>query len=179
MVALFAGKLVGWKRPFDLLRALPSVPGCWAVFAGDGTLHAELEAEAAKLGVRDRCLFLGFVNQTELPAVYTASDVLVLPSAHEPFGLVVNEAFACGTPAIVSEACGAAGDLVRDRETGFVVPVGDVEALGDRLRGLAGDRRALREMGDRARARVDEWGPLQNVEAFAKACLSLRGEAAA
>jgi glycosyltransferase involved in cell wall biosynthesis len=177
-VALFVGKLVPWKRPFDLIRALQSAPDCWAVFAGDGSLRAELEAEADRLGVLDRCRFLGFANQTELPAVYAASDILVLPSAHEPFGLVVNEAFACGIPAIVSEACGAAGDLIREGETGFVVGVGDVESLANRLRALERDRQLLREMSARARARVDDWGPAQNCEAFARACLSLRGEAA-
>jgi glycosyltransferase involved in cell wall biosynthesis len=178
LVALFAGKLVPWKRPFDLLRALPSAPGCWGVFAGDGSLRAELEAEADRLGVRDRCRFLGFVNQTELPAVYATADVLVLPSAHEPFGLVVNEAFACGTPAIVSDACGAAGDLVREGVTGFVIGVGDVNALGDCLQGLDGGRRHLQQLAAAARARVDEWGPPQNMEAFVKACLSLRAQAA-
>jgi glycosyltransferase involved in cell wall biosynthesis len=178
IVALFVGKLVPWKRPFDLLRALPSAPGCWGVFAGDGRLSSELEAEADRLGVRDRCRFLGFVNQSGLPEVYATADVLVLPSAHEPFGLVVNEAFACGTPAIVSEACGAAGDLVRENETGFVIPVGDVKALSDRLQRLDRDRQLLKQLAVRARARVDQWGPAQNSEAFANACLSLRGQAA-
>jgi glycosyltransferase involved in cell wall biosynthesis len=148
------------------------------VFAGDGRLSSKLEAEADRLGVRDRCRFLGFVNQSGLPEVYATADVLVLPSAHEPFGLVVNEAFACGTPAIVSEACGAAGDLVRENETGFVIPVGDVKALSDRLQRLDRDRQLLKQLAVRARARVDQWGPAQNSEAFANACLSLRGQAA-
>jgi glycosyltransferase involved in cell wall biosynthesis len=169
-VALFAGKLVAWKRPLDLLQAVAASGRWWAVFAGEGDLKTALEREAARLGVADRTRFLGFVNQKALPDVYGAADLLVLPSEHEPFGLVVNEAFACGLPAIVSDACGAAGDLVRDGETGFVVAAGDVDALADRLRSLADERPLLRRLGRQARARIAAWGPGQNLEAFAGAC---------
>jgi glycosyltransferase involved in cell wall biosynthesis len=90
---------------------------------------------------------------------------------------VVNEAFACGVPAVVSEACGAAGDLVWDGETGFVIGVGDVEALAGCLRKLASGPEVVRKMGARARERISEWGPGQNAEAFARACLELAGKA--
>jgi glycosyltransferase involved in cell wall biosynthesis len=96
--ALFVGKLVEWKRPGDLLRAAAIVPDSWVVFGGDGVLQSRLTELAASLRISERVRFLGFMNQTELPAVYRGADVLVLPSAFEPFGLVVNEAFACGIP---------------------------------------------------------------------------------
>ena len=108
--------------------------------------------------------FLGFMNQTELPAVYRAADVLVLPSAFEPFGLVVNEAFACGTPAIASDACGCVEDLIVEGETGFSFPSGDVAALADRLRWIQ-DPGARERMAAGARARISEWGPEANLEA--------------
>ena len=173
IVALFAGKLVPRKRPGDLLEAAVLVPGLYVVFAGEGSLRTTLErrAEAPKLAGRAR--FLGFVNQQGLPEVYMASDVLVLPSEHEPFGLVVNETFSCGVPAIVSDACGAAGDLVRNGETGYVVSVGDVAALAERLALLARDPELRRTMGEKARARIAEWGPKQNAEAFAQACRTI------
>jgi glycosyltransferase involved in cell wall biosynthesis len=172
-VALFCGKLVPWKRPADLLEAAVDIEPLHVVYAGDGSSRAALETLARNLGILPRVRFLGFVNQRQLPEVYAAADVLVLPSAHEPFGLVVNEAFACGLPAVVSEACGAAGDLVKDRETGFVVPVGDRAALADGLRTLAAAAELRRLMGEKARARVSEWGPEQNAEAFARACLEI------
>jgi glycosyltransferase involved in cell wall biosynthesis len=77
--------------------------------------------------------FAGFKNQTELPAVYAAADCFVLPSTIETWGLVVNEAMASGLPAIVTEACGCAPDLVANGETGYVYPAGDAPQLWDRL----------------------------------------------
>ncbi|MDR7545255.1 MAG: glycosyltransferase family 4 protein [Armatimonadota bacterium] len=174
-VALFAGKLAPWKRPGDFLGALSRVPGAFGVLVGEGPLRPELEARASHADLRGRVRFLGFVNQRALPEVYAASDVLVLPSEHEPFGLVVNEAFCSGLPAIVTEACGAAGDLVRDGETGYIVPVGDADALADRLRRLAADPDLRRTLGAAARWRIHNWGPEQNVHAFAEACLVLTG----
>ena len=77
--------------------------------------------------------FVGFVNQTRMPEVYAVSDILVLPSYSETWGLVVNEAFACGLPAIVSDRVGCAPDLVMDGLTGSTVPAGDVGRLADAI----------------------------------------------
>lgn len=169
-VALFVGKLVPWKRPADLLEAAARVKGLRVVFAGDGSLRADLQSRASLPDLRGRVKFLGFVNQQALPQVYAASDILVLTSEYEAFGLAVNEAFACGLPAVVSEACGAAGDLVREGETGHVVPVGDIDALANRLRNLARDRDLRSAMGERARARISEWSLAQNLDGFVEAC---------
>lgn len=174
-VALFVGKLAPWKRPGDFLEALSRTPGAFGVLVGEGPLRPELEARASHADLRGRVRFLGFVNQGALPAVYAAADVLVLTSEYEPFGLVVNEAFSCGLPAVVTEACGAAGDLVRDGETGYIVPVGDVDALAGRLRRLAGDPDLRRVLGAAARSRIEEWGPEQNARALAEACFMLTG----
>lgn len=176
MVVLYCGKLVPWKRPQDVVDAIAELSRVEAVFAGEGHLRLELEARARDLGCADRVRCLGFVNQEALPGVYAAADVLLLPSEHEPFGVVVNEAFACGRPAIVTQACGAAGDLVVDGETGFVVPVGDVSALRTRLDLLARDGTLRYELGRKARDRIAEWGPDQNVDAVVHACHRLAGE---
>jgi glycosyltransferase involved in cell wall biosynthesis len=169
-VGLFCGKLVRWKRPADVLEAAAAVEGLYAILVGEGPLRRDLEEKAHRLGIDDRVRFLGFVNQRQLPETYGAADFLVLPSEHEPFGVVVNEAFACGRPAIVSKACGSAGDLVTDGETGFAVDVGDVRGLADGMRVLA-DPETRRVMGEKARARVAEWSPTRNVEAFVEACV--------
>lgn len=168
-VCLFVGKLVPWKRPGDLIEALAAVDGAVAVFAGDGELRPSLERLAKELGVDERVRFLGFVNQTELPSVYVGADVLVLPSSYEAFGVVVNEMFACGGTAIVSDACGAVGDLVIDGETGLVVPVGNIAALGDALETMT-DIEHRRRMAAAAEVQLAGWDLDANAEAFVDAC---------
>ena len=116
---------------------------CLAVFVGAGELEKDLRAAAATLGVRAH--FAGFRNQSELPAYYAAADVVVLPSESETWGLVVNEAMACGTPAIVSDAVGCAPDLIEEGKTGFVFPVGDASALATQLDRLVRTRHQREE----------------------------------
>ena len=85
------------------------------------------------MGVNVR--MLGFVNQSELPGIYASADVLVVPSDfRETWGLVVNEAMACGTPAVVSVAVGCAPDLIMEGLTGAIFPCGPGGAASD-LRG--------------------------------------------
>jgi glycosyltransferase involved in cell wall biosynthesis len=167
-VALFCGKLQSWKRPGELLEAFAHANASRShlVFAGDGPLHQELEQRAASLGLADRVHFLGFVNQSGLPPVYVASDLLVLPSDYEPFGLVVNEAMICGCPAVVSDRVGAKYDLVREGVTGSVFPCGDVDALAATMRSLLTDRPRLAKMSGAARERLTSWTPEMNVESF-------------
>jgi glycosyltransferase involved in cell wall biosynthesis len=169
-VALFCAKLQAWKRPGDLFDAFAraNVKESYLVLAGDGALRAELEHRAQALGVVNRVRFLGFVNQSGLPPVYAASDVLVLPSEYEPFGLVVNEAMLCGCPAIVSDRVGAKYDLVREGETGCVVPCGDIAALANLLGALLTDRPRLARMGAAAKERMKSWTPEMNVDTFAR-----------
>ncbi|WP_425066191.1 glycosyltransferase family 4 protein [Reyranella sp.] len=129
---LFVGRLVESKRPMDLVlaaaRLAASGESVELVIAGAGELQAPMEEAARAGGVAAQ--FLGFVNQSGLPAVYASADALVLPStAVETWGLVVNEAMACGVPAVVSDAVGCGPDLVEPGVTGAVAPMGDVSAL--------------------------------------------------
>lgn len=167
-VVLFCAKLQPWKRPQDLLRAFAKAacPDAYLVFAGDGALKPALESEARALGICSRLRFLGFVNQSGLPEVYTASDILVLPSEYEPFGLVVNEAMLCRCPAIVSDKVGARFDLVKEGETGYVFPCGDVDTLAATLSRALRDRQLLRRMGEKARARMANWSHVDYAEAL-------------
>jgi glycosyltransferase involved in cell wall biosynthesis len=137
-IALFVGKLVDNKRPLDLVDASAimnkrGVP-VQVVIAGDGPMRGKVEAAARSRGVS--LTLLGFRNQSELPAIYRAADVLVLPSASETWGLAANEALACGTPVIVSDRAGCARDLVSPVKTGAVYPMGVVTALADALRSV-------------------------------------------
>jgi glycosyltransferase involved in cell wall biosynthesis len=170
-VVLFCAKLQPWKRPQDALRAFAkaNVPNSFLLFAGEGPLRKDLEDEARAQGLAEQVRFLGFVNQSQLPGIYKASDWLVLPSESEPFGVVVNEAMLCGCPVIVSDRVGARYDLVQEGETGFIYPCGDVEALAQILREVLPDRERLRKMGEAARKRMETWSPRENIEAFVQA----------
>jgi glycosyltransferase involved in cell wall biosynthesis len=90
-----------------------------------------------------------------------AGDVFALLSAHEPWGVVVNEAAACGLPLVLSDRVGAARDLLRDGENGMLVPAGDVDAAADALRRLAADPELRARMGTHSRelARGFGYGP--------------------
>jgi glycosyltransferase involved in cell wall biosynthesis len=167
VVILFCAKLQAWKRPFDVLRAFAkcNLSDALLVYAGEGPLHSQLVAEAMALGVGARVRFLGFANQTQLPAIYKSVDVLVLPSEYEPFGLVVNEAMCCGCAVIVSDRVGAGRDLVAPVCPEFIFPCGDIHALSDILTRVASGGVNLREIGLRATSRVRLWSPQENIEA--------------
>jgi glycosyltransferase involved in cell wall biosynthesis len=166
-VILFCAKLQPWKRPGDLLRAFAEarLSDALLVIAGEGPLRAELESQAAVLGIARRVRFLGFVNQSQLPAVYTSADLMVLPSEYEPFAVVVNEAMCCGCPVAASDHVGAARDLVAPVRQEFVFPCGDVAALAMLLKDALADRASLASLVRAAVAHMHTWSPERNIAA--------------
>jgi glycosyltransferase involved in cell wall biosynthesis len=170
-VILFCAKLQPWKRPLDLLRAFAqaNLSDALLVFAGEGGQHSELETEASALGIANRLRLLGFMNQSQLPAVYTSADVMVLPSEYEPFAVVVNEASCCGCPSVVSDRVGAAWDLIAPVELRLIFPCGNVSALAALLHDLCADRARLRQLGEAAKNRIATWGPQNTVESTVEA----------
>ena len=168
---LFCAKLQPWKRPMDLLQAFAKVQieNAKLIFAGEGPLRAELESQAIKLGLSRQTSFLGFVNQSRLPILYTVVDLMVLPSAYEPFAVVVNEAMCCGCPVMASEQVGAARDLVTPIAPDFVFPAGDVAALAMRLAAVLQNRERLRLLRDAWLAHIKTWSPERNIEATIEA----------
>jgi glycosyltransferase involved in cell wall biosynthesis len=153
-VALFAGRLVDSKRPLDLIRALahPALPDdVWGLFVGSGPLESEIRALASSL--KARAVFAGFRNQRALPACYVAADWLVLPSdGRETWGLVANEALACGLPVVVSQSAGCAADLAVGL-AGRTFPTGEIGALAA---AMAATRADVASRADQVRAAVDE-----------------------
>jgi glycosyltransferase involved in cell wall biosynthesis len=166
-VVLFCAKLQPWKRPLDLLRAFAqaNLPHALLVFAGEGSLRPKLEEEAATLSISSQVRFLGFVNQSQLPAVYTSADVMVLPSEYEPFAVVVNEAMCCGCPVIVSDRVGAGRDLVAPVCPEFIFPCADINALASLLSTLAADPVSIKNLRRRCLAHAQTWTPARNVSA--------------
>jgi glycosyltransferase involved in cell wall biosynthesis len=153
-VVLFAGKLLPFKRPLDIIEAA----GCISrerrpitvLVAGSGPLEAEMRCRAAQIGVK--LVLLGFQNQSEMPACYAASDVLVLPSTRrETWGLVANEALACGRPIIVSDAVGCGPDLAADGVVGRTFPMGDHQRLADAIGSVLEEPPAFEDIQERSR----------------------------
>jgi glycosyltransferase involved in cell wall biosynthesis len=170
-VVLFCAKLQPWKRPSDVLRAFVAadVPGAYLIIVGDGPLRVSLETEARDLGVYDRVRFLGFVNQTGLPAVYRSADLMVLPSEYDPCPVVVCEAMICGCPVVMSDKILGRLDLVEHGVTGFVFPCGDIGVLSRTLSAVLRQPAKLAELGRAAYSRMETWTPAANVDGVAKA----------
>ena len=167
-VVLFCAKLQPWKRPLDVLRAFAraNVADAFLVYAGEGPQRAELEAEAAALGVSGRVRMLGFVNQSQLPGAYRAADLFVLPSEYDQCPVVVCEAMLCGTPVILSDAIRGRLELIDPGKNGFVYRCGDLDALAAILREALPDRERLQEMSAAARRRMETYSPREYIEAI-------------
>jgi glycosyltransferase involved in cell wall biosynthesis len=123
---LFVGRLVEAKGIEDLVRAREGVDVPELLVAGTGPLEATLrEVEGVRL--------LGFEPPERLLELYALAERTIVPSRFEPWGVVVNEALACGCPVVVSDAVGAARDLVRPGHDGWIFPAGDVDSLAKAL----------------------------------------------
>lgn len=151
-VVLFVGKLIPRKHPEALLRIAEKLPHVHVVFVGSGPLEPSLIAEAQRIRTSN-ISFLGFVNQSQLANVYALSDIFVLPSEREPWGLVLNEAMAAGLPSVVSSDVGAVPDLILHGETGFVFSTGDWDAMTTLVQQLGTDVELRRRIGTAACAR--------------------------
>jgi glycosyltransferase involved in cell wall biosynthesis len=152
---LFLGQLGERKGTTELLQALadPRVRALdWTlVLAGDGEVES-LYARAQSLGLAERCSFLGWIEHDQVTRLLSNSEVLVLPSHAEGLPVAILEAMAFGL-AVVTTPVGASEDAITDRETGMLVPGGDVEALVGCLVELMSDADLCRSLGRAAQAR--------------------------
>jgi glycosyltransferase involved in cell wall biosynthesis len=105
--------------------------GIHLIMVGNGILEANLKMLATD---KPYIHFLPFQNQQKMPVVYRMGDVYCLPSVSETWGLGINEAMACGRPAITSHKVGGAIDLIREKETGLMFTSGNMKELGEKLR---------------------------------------------
>jgi len=160
---LFVGRIEPLKGIDTLLRALARMredcardlcPYYLAIIGGDpedpsqppDSEVARLKNLCHHLGLDDMVVFLGKRDQTTLPYYYSAALCLVMPSFYESFGMVALESMACGTPVVTSNAGGLAY-LVRNGETGFTVPTGDITSLADTISRLLLDDDLRRKIG--------------------------------
>ena len=175
-IILFCGKLIPKKDPETLIRALGRLVGASnrvgtseghvlanaatrpvLLVVGDGELRAHLESVAEQVAP-GAVRFLGFKNQTELPAFYGLCDVFVIPSLFEPWGLVVNEVMNAGKPVIASDQVGSSADLVEPGINGEIFKAGDAEDLAQKLKRICDEPEFRSDASRRSLSRIQSWG---------------------
>lgn len=172
---LFVGRYAPEKgidtliKAYQIYRQESRAP--WELWcAGAGPLQERLVAAGA--------LDLGFIQPDSLPDVMERAAGFILPSRFEPWGVVVQEAAACGLPLLCSDACGAAEHLLRDGLNGFLFPAGDAEALADGMLRLSRLEHQVREaFGARSHELSRQYTPERWVETLVSglARLPLKG----
>jgi len=160
---LFVGRLVPEKGGFELLSAYAKLDESMRqqiglVLAGDGACRQQLESQASSIvpgGVR----FAGFAQRDQLAIYYALAEMLILPTYTDTWGLVVNEAMACGLPVVVSRVAGCAADLVKENWNGLLVTPKDVPSLTSAMRSLADQPDLRASMGANSMGRISAYSP--------------------
>jgi 1,2-diacylglycerol 3-alpha-glucosyltransferase len=160
---LFVGRSVKEKGIFDLLDAYEQLDAelrrsIGLVFVGDGSDSRELQKKALKIQPGE-IRFPGYVHREELPKIYGLAEAMVFPTHTDPWGLVVNEAMACGLPVIATSVAGCTSDLVQDNWNGFIVAPGDPSSLANAMEKLATDQELQRQMSSHSRERIQAYSP--------------------
>ncbi|MBV8050941.1 MAG: glycosyltransferase family 4 protein [Acidobacteriaceae bacterium] len=172
---LFVGRLEPEKGIFDLLDAYLALPGqvqrdLGLVFVGDGSArsHLKRQVEAAN---SDLIRIIGFLQREQLAILYGLADIFVFPTHTDPWGLVVNEAMACGLPVICSKAAGCAADLVDDAN-GRLVGTADVAQLLAALNELASNPKMRLSMSQQSLRKIQQYSPEACAAGIANAVLA-------
>jgi glycosyltransferase involved in cell wall biosynthesis len=167
---IYVGRLSKEKNITTLLDAFCKVKrnnkqaSKWGlIIIGDGPEKQVLQQKVTDLQIAD-VSFVGGLAWGSVPNYYALSDVFVLPSMSEPWGLVVNEAMVCGLPVIVSNRCGAAYDIVRDGENGFTFEPHDVEVLAQKLAFFMDNPEEIERMGKNSRNIIADYSPQHAAE---------------
>jgi len=162
---LASSRFVQKKNIFSILYAYADYLRCsgenpWKlVLLGDGPLRSAIAGLREDLGLTDMVLMPGFKQYPELPIYYGLAGAFVHASNSEPWGLVVNEAMACGLPVVVSSRCGCAPDLVKDGRNGFTFDPYDIDALSRHLGYIASAECPRDSMGEHSRMIISDWSP--------------------
>ena len=166
---LYVGSFIERKGVMHLIKAFKSMgrDDASLILVGDGPQIGEYEQY-----IREHQLpnvnFVGFQQKNEIVKYFHISDIFVLPSHVEVWGLVVNEAMACSLPVVVSDQTGAARDIVEDGINGYTYPSDDTKALASRLNELLNDEKKRIRMGKASLKRISRETP----EAYAEGILN-------
>lgn len=144
------------------------------LLVGDGVDEAELREQCQARPIAN-VFFAGFVERSELRKYYFAADVFVFPTLGDPYGIVVDEAMACGLPVLSTSAAGEITARVEAGVNGYIVPPADAAALADRMLKLARDPALLKAMGEESRKKVANHTPERWAAEFQRMASSVLG----
>jgi glycosyltransferase involved in cell wall biosynthesis len=161
---LFVGRLVREKGVFELLSAYAKLDAAvrqqiGLVFVGEGSCREQLEKQASSIAP-GAIRFAGFAQRDEVATYYALADIFILPTYTDPWGLVVNEAMACGLPVILSRAAGCAADLVKEDWNRLLVPPGDEMSLRSAMDHLATRPDLCSTIGRHSREHICLYSPM-------------------
>jgi glycosyltransferase involved in cell wall biosynthesis len=174
---LYSGRLEQKKGVFTLLEAFATIakelPDVGLLIAGHGPERKNMEDFCRAANLR-QVYFLGARQYHQMPSSYALADVLVLPTFSDPWGMVVNEAFACGVPVVVSNVAGACDDLIIEGETGFAVHAGDPVELADRILQILRDPALRARMSGNCRSLIQRYSPEACAQGLLEAAQGVR-----
>jgi len=155
-VVLYVSRMAYRKGPHVLLNAFSKIEGATLVMVGNGEMLPFLKLQAKFLGIDDKVVFMGYVEDNKLPELFGIADVFVLPSVTaEAFGIVVLEAMAAGVP-VVATSVGGIPEIVKENEAGLLVPPGNELVLRDAIQKLLADQELREWYGSNGRRAVEE-----------------------
>ncbi|MBI2035470.1 MAG: glycosyltransferase family 4 protein [Candidatus Liptonbacteria bacterium] len=184
VVILSIGKLIPRKGPMDLVRAFELLTSGYAprlrqgfggqanpkprlLFVGDGPEREKIENYSKEKNLRVICV--GFMPPEKLPLYYSIADIFALPSYFETWGLVINEAMSYGLPIVTTKMTGAAYDIVREGENGFVHQEGDIDLLKVQIEKLVTNPELRKKFGAASLKIISHWSYVECAEGFKKA----------
>jgi glycosyltransferase involved in cell wall biosynthesis len=173
---LYASKLMKRKNPIDLLKAFELLKKNFdnvnLIFVGTGEEEILLKNFVNDHNIKN-VFFLGFLNQSELPAAFAISDVFVLPAINEQWGLIINEAMCAGLPVVVSDVVGAVPDLVKEGINGYSFTAGNIHQLADKLYLILSNDELRISMGIKSREIISKWSYNECIQGIQKALKSI------
>jgi len=134
------------------------------IIEGDGPLRKNFETMSEKLNLINNVIFVGFSQMDRHAYFLGLSDIVVVPSIDDPWGIVVQEGMLMGKAVCASDAVGSANDMIQDGINGIIFPAGDWRTLATKLKILLQHRTMRVELGEHAKYSSAAWSPKRNID---------------
>lgn len=167
-IILFVGKLIDRKNPEDFLKLATNFKKykkLHFMIIGDGYLKSYCK-NFIKENRLNNVTIMGFQNQKMLREIYNISDLLILTSKYETWGLVVNEAMACGLPVISTEQCGSSRDLISNGITGYTYSFGDMKRLNNIFKKIIFNPKRHKKMKKNVLLKISKFSPQNTMKSI-------------